>query len=52
MLCVESLYLHKIYQNTHKLNLETALSSLLYEKHLRNLESRDLNLLKREHIVW
>ena len=30
--------------------LETALSSLLLLKYLRNLESRDLNLLEKEFI--
>ena len=35
-----------------KKRLETALSSLLYEKHFQNLEGRDLNLLGNESIVW
>ena len=35
-----------------KKKLETALSSLLYEKHFQNLEGRDLNLLGSECIVW
>ena len=40
-------------QNTHqKRKLETALSSLLYFIHLGSLESRDLNMLEREYIVW
>ena len=31
---------------------ETTLPSLLYWKHLRNLESTDLNLLGKKCIAW
>ena len=37
---------------TSKKKLETVLFSLLYWKHFRNLEGRELKLLGNECIVW
>ena len=54
-ICVElfkATFTHKRSSYASKEKLETALSSLLYQKHLRNLEGRELNILKNEYIVW
>ena len=42
----------KILSYVSKKKLETALSSVLYQKHLQNFEGRDLNLLGKEYLVW
>ena len=41
------LHLHINDPNAHQRKLETNLSSILYWKHMRNLEVRDLNLLEK-----
>ena len=53
--CVElfkATFTHQQSNYASNKKLETALSSLLYEKNLRILEGRDLNILENECILW
>ena len=44
----KAMFIHQRSKYTSKKNLETALSSQLYQKYFQNLEGRDLNLLVNE----
>ena len=49
---LETTFTHQQSKPATKIKLETLLSSLLYQKHLRSLVGRVLQLFGKEHIVW